>query len=841
MPASSGRLLRTKQPPCPPQRTKLSRARRHLPQTAPTPLTAPAGRHREGIRAPPDCHSAAWAAGSRRSWRLRAAPPASPTAPPPPPRSALHPQRRFPLSGVTVPGPEKESEFLRHRVRSRLPAWASAGASSVVLSWLRHGVRLPWSRAPPRPFHQGVSLKDQPPAERAWLLTELQRLLDSGALEPATSDRYVTRAFLVPKPGQAGKWRLVVDLRWVNTHLRKQSLRMETLKSLKHLAQAGDYCFSLDLTDGFHCVPVHPSDRQYLTVHVHGVGLMQFAALPFGLTTSPFAFCKVMRSFVAALRSPLAVAPTAAPPPPPRLPEPPPRYIPPHQRRRPEAPTPSEPRTLADLLPRFRRLMSTGLRVLPYMDDFLVFCRHYEDALAARSYVEAVLDLLGLRRNPNKGQWEPVQALTHLGLGIDTASGKFFVPPERLQRLQDFATDLLCQAGRNRGLVQKRRLAAFAGLAQSLYLALPPARLFLRPVHDTVASAPGWSSDVRLSSATRTSLRWFSALPARWNGRDIWRSPHTAILHCDASKLAWGAVLNLRKPARGYWRPHQQNEHITLLELRAVLYACETFRTEIRGKTVRLWEDNQAVVAILHSWTTRSPDILRVLRQLWLFLDTNNTSLDAKYISTHENVQADALSRLRDSSDWQLHPAVFADLDARWGPHTVDRFATTLNTHCARFNSQWGDPRSEGVDAFAQDNWASELNWCNPPWSELNRLAQLLRETGASATVVAPHWPAQPWFQQLTALSAETVTLPPSPSLFSPGRLGGSGHVGSATWAITCFRVAPVYLCTCVPRPPARPRLCSAAVAATVPLGHQPLPCRRPRHRPGPSLRAGRY
>lgn len=56
-----------------------------------------------------------------------------------------------------------------------------------------------------------------------------------------------------------------------------------------------------------------------------------------------------------------------------------------------------------------------------------------------------------------------------------------------------------------------------------------------------------------------------------------------------------------------------QNDHITLLELRSVLYSVQTFRHELRGHTVQLWEDNQAVVAKLKSWTTKSPDMMRIL------------------------------------------------------------------------------------------------------------------------------------------------------------------------------------------------------------------------------------
>lgn len=781
----------------------------------------------------------------------------------------------FLLHQLELPDAAQRKLFLRHQPASRLAAWASAGASSVVLSWLRDGMRLPWLHGPPQPFHQGVSLRGLTPQQTDYLRPELQRLFNTGALEPATSDRYVTRCFLVPKPGQPNKWRLVIDLRYVNLHLRKQSTRMETLKSLRHLAQSEDYLFSIDLQDGFNCVPVHPDDRKFLTVHVEGFGLMQFAALPFGLTSSPYAFCKVMRTFVQALRAPLAVSATALPPaatssrapqvaptaphvtsslaspqvtpplsstataartppappasttaqaPPLAAPMSPPAtsmlttpqatsatagrtppaprasYVPPHRRAAatqppcppsstPAAPSHTPPRVLSDLLPRFRSLMLKGLRVLPYMDDFLFLCRSRADALEAREYVSAVLELLGLQRQPSKGQWDPVQCLQHLGLGVDTVRGQFFVSPERLARLHDFAGDLLGRAARSQGLVPKRQLAAFAGLAQSMYLALPPARLFLRSTHDCISSSPGWNTQVRLSSSCRTDLQWFKDLPSRWNGRDIWRSPHTATLHCDASKLAWGGVLNMSSPARGFWKSHQQTEHITLLELRSVFYTCQTFRKELRGKTVQLWEDNQAVVAILKSWTTKSADMMRVLRKLWLLLDINNITLRAQYIASADNVWADALSRQDDTGDWRLNPSVFRQLERRWGPHSVDRFATSLNTQLPRFNSAWGDPQAEAVDAFAQPNWGSENNYCNPPWSELDRLAQLLRETGAAATVVAPHWPAQAWFQQLQALSSDSCQFLPQIDLFCPGRLGSSAPIGPPSWPVTCFRI----------------------------------------------------
>ena len=721
--------------------------------------------------------------------------------------SPLHPQasrRPTVLRGETLPPlnlslpTEAESEnFLWRRLAARLPAWASAGASRLEQNWLAEGVRLPWIRTPPPPFHQGVSGRNLTDAQRDCLRVELQRGLLSGALRPATTLRYVTKVFLVPK---GDKWRVVFDLRHINSFLRKLTCRYETLKRLRTLAKKGDYCVSLDLTDGFHHIPMAEADQKYLTFEVEGLGAFQWAALPLGLSMSPYVFTKLMKTFVRALRAPLAptLDPEQQPPwKPPRAPPPatPPTssYVPPH-RRHPTAASPlpsQEPRVLRDLLPRFRELMKVGLRVLPYVDDFAFFFASRAQALEGREYISAVLQLLGLSRNEKKGVWEPTQMLEHLGMGIDTVTGKFFVTPARLSKLQSFAQNLLCTACSDsaRRLVPKRRLAAFTGLAQSLYLAIPPARYYLRSLHDVLSTTPGWTGNVRLSKAAVSDLNWFSALPAKWNGRSIWRSPQTAVLHCDASKTAWGAVLNQHLPSRGFWKPNERRQHITFLELRAVRYAVETFATQITGRHVLLREDNQAVCAILSTLTSRSPQLMRELRRLWYLLDTLDVTLSPKYIRSADNWWADELSRVADRGDWRLHPALFQQLSRDWGPFTVDRFASMANAQLPRYNSAWLDPQTEGLDAFAQSNWADESNYCNPPWELLDRVAQMLDETGAAATVVAPCWPAQPWYQRLQELSSETLFLPASRSLFCPEQQLASGFDAQPSWSAVCFRI----------------------------------------------------
>ena len=47
--------------------------------------------------------------------------------------------------------------------------------------------------------------------------------------------RWISRAFLVPKPISSG-WRLIVDLRKINANCQTRKMKMETLLSLRLLA-----------------------------------------------------------------------------------------------------------------------------------------------------------------------------------------------------------------------------------------------------------------------------------------------------------------------------------------------------------------------------------------------------------------------------------------------------------------------------------------------------------------------------------------------------------------------------------------------------------------------------
>ena len=64
------------------------------------------------------------------------------------------------------------------------------------------------------------------------------------------------------------------------------------------------------------------------------------------------------------------------------------------------------------------------------------------------------------------------------------------------------------------------------------------------------------------------------------------------------------------------------------------------------------------------------------------------------------NSLADCISKIVDYNDWTLNPEVGSSLDNLWGPHSVERFASSVNMQFVRFSSRFWCAGTEVVNAF---------------------------------------------------------------------------------------------------------------------------------------------
>jgi hypothetical protein len=143
----------------------------------------------------------------------------------------------------------------------------------------------------------------------------------------------------------------------------------------------------------------------------------------------------------------------------------------------------------------------------------------------------------------------------------------------------------------------------------------------------------------------------------------MWPSPSTRALWTDASsERGYGSILQVPHVARkafGVWwsLSEKLQWHITMKELVSVRRGILRFADDLRGHTVCLYEDNQAVVAIIKNRTSSSSLLMSELRLLMALLEQFDIRLASRYIRNELN-PADVFSRLTDRDAWALSPSV---------------------------------------------------------------------------------------------------------------------------------------------------------------------------------------
>ena len=131
---------------------------------------------------------------------------------------------------------------------------------------------------------------------------ELEKMAMKQAIElvrDSSQATFVSPMFVVTKAD--GCWRPVINLKCLNQHILARHFKMESIKTAKGLLCREDWMIKLDLKDAYLLVPLYHHHRKFLAFHWRGQ-LWRFTSLPFGLSSAPFIFTKLMKPIVATLR-----------------------------------------------------------------------------------------------------------------------------------------------------------------------------------------------------------------------------------------------------------------------------------------------------------------------------------------------------------------------------------------------------------------------------------------------------------------------------------------------------------------------------------------------------------
>ena len=116
---------------------------------------------------------------------------------------------------------------------------------------------------------------------------EVKQMLGKGAIHIAeTSDNEIVSCFFARPKKQPGKWRPIVSLKYLNRFLRYSKFRMTTVKDVKSWIRKGYYFTSIDLTDAYFSIPLHPSAWNFIRFMWRDI-TYEFKVIMFGLEASP--------------------------------------------------------------------------------------------------------------------------------------------------------------------------------------------------------------------------------------------------------------------------------------------------------------------------------------------------------------------------------------------------------------------------------------------------------------------------------------------------------------------------------------------------------------------------
>ena len=591
----------------------------------------------------------------------------------------------------------------------QLGRWEALTVDPWVVATLSKGYSIQFRRRPPSFGGVRMTTVGDPLRSQA-LSQEIAELLQKRAVEYVPdSDRprgFYSRYFLITK--KDGGLRPILDLRGLNYYLKVFPFKMLRTRDVLQTVLPGDWFTSIDLKDAYFHVPIAPHHRQYLRFAFKGQAY-QFRVLPFGISLAPRIFTRCVAA---------ALAP----------------------------------------------LQASGMRILPYLDDWLLCAPTRGQVLRDTSALLAHVAELGLTVNYTKSHLVPTQESVFLGISLNSVTMRACPSPRRVDNILELVAQVRGQTGLTYGL-----LLSLLGKLVSVSEIVPLGLLSLRPLQVWI-NGLGLDPKRHQRRLVLNSYRLRQLLEPWRKREDLCRGvvmgslpSRREVVETDASRSGWGAVWS-RRSVRGTWGPRQRSLHINALELRAVYLALRHFLPALRGRHVLVRSDNtSAVYHVNHQGGVRSRQSLQEAQRLLRWAFPRLASLRAVFRPGVDNLAADVLSRRGlHPGEWRLHPAVVLEVWERYGRAEVDLFASSETTHCRLWFSQSEPTSPLGQDALAHAWPQGCLLYAFPPLPLLLLTLHRIATCNHEVLLVAPYWPGRVWFPRIRQLLNGTPWRLPS-------------------------------------------------------------------------------
>lgn len=530
----------------------------------------------------------------------------------------------------------------------------------------------------------------------------IQDLIDTGAVTACKhcEGQYLSSYFIIKKSN--GKNRFILNLKSLNKFIITEHFKIEDLRTTLKLISQDCYMANLDLKDAYFLVAIHNDYKKYLRFRWENK-YYEFNVLPFGLSTAPFVFTKLLKPVMSLLRS-------------------------------------------------------LGLLSTIYLDDVCMIGKNYTDCADNISQTRCIFESLGFVINKEKSCLVPRTTCKYLGFVIDSKKYHVKLPDEKRMQIKK-ELNLFIQLKR----CKIRCFARLLGLLTSACPAIQYGWLYTKQMERckylTLLNTEDYDSYMTLPSDLHSDFTWWlKSIEQAVNPIRV--DSYCLEIFSDASKKGWGAACG-RETASGAWSSDEADRHINYLELLAAFFGLKIFAKDMANCHILLRIDNTTAISYVNRMGgVRFPHLNQVTKDLWQWCENRNIFVFASYISSQDNEIADAESRrTHPDVEWELNNYAFSQIVSKFGLPNIDLFASRVNKKCERYVSWSRDPDAYANNAFTL-NWKNMYFYAFPPFGIILKVMRKIISDEAEGIVVVPLWPTQPWypiFQRL--LCSEVISF----------------------------------------------------------------------------------
>ena len=278
--------------------------------------------------------------------------------------------------------------FVQGKLRSHISFWRNIGSSDFILDVILHGYKILFA-IPPSPYC--FENRNSSRIHCDFVHEAVSELLERGCIRETVHPPMFCNPLHVAVQS-SGKLRLILDLSHLNQLLVKKSVKYEDLRTVLEMFHGDVFAFTFDLKSAYHHIDICEEHTRFLSFKWPSRSgepkFYEFKVLPFGLSSAPFIFTKLMRQLVKFWRS-------------------------------------------------------QGFLILLYLDDGIGGSLSPAQAQRLSSSIHQDLISSGFTINEEKSNWVPCQEVSFLGTILNFRTGMIHIASRRIEKLKSSLESVL--------------------------------------------------------------------------------------------------------------------------------------------------------------------------------------------------------------------------------------------------------------------------------------------------------------------------------------------------------------------------------------------------------------